>query len=277
MNQLCECGCNEVVPLAKKTDARRGWIKGQPVRFIAGHHARMMMTGGKASSPVPHGTLTPNDIENLRGIDDVDAAEVYDQRMRSLGALARRSFAEMGLICVEVMKRSLWARLSDPQTGVTYHSIESWLMACTGVSRTTAYAAWKAIRELTDVRPADLLEMPRCNIVLLVGLSTAVRRDQHLIEAAKNYSEEDFAALLAERFPDQHVEPRQKTIARQTRTESDAMEACFEVVRWAYDVAARGDVVANLCAYFMDGACEREGYTDNTNAAAFALATGRKA
>lgn len=35
---LCECGCGEPAPLARQTDAKRGYVKGQPIRFIAGHN-----------------------------------------------------------------------------------------------------------------------------------------------------------------------------------------------------------------------------------------------
>jgi hypothetical protein len=37
MNGMCACGCGQPAPIAKTTDPRRGWIKGQPVRFIRGH------------------------------------------------------------------------------------------------------------------------------------------------------------------------------------------------------------------------------------------------
>lgn len=35
---LCQCGCGDKVPLARRTDSERGWTKGEPVRFIHGHH-----------------------------------------------------------------------------------------------------------------------------------------------------------------------------------------------------------------------------------------------
>ncbi len=36
---MCECGCGEPAPIAKQTRKIIGHIKGQPVRFIHGHHA----------------------------------------------------------------------------------------------------------------------------------------------------------------------------------------------------------------------------------------------
>ena len=42
--KLCECGCGQPVKLAPKTDNKKGWIKGQPVRFIVGHASRKQYT-----------------------------------------------------------------------------------------------------------------------------------------------------------------------------------------------------------------------------------------
>lgn len=39
--KLCECGCGYFTPIAKKTWSKKGWIKGQPKRFINGHNTRL--------------------------------------------------------------------------------------------------------------------------------------------------------------------------------------------------------------------------------------------
>lgn len=44
-DRLCECGCGEPAPIASKTFTKRGWRKGQPLRFIQGHSGRMRPKG----------------------------------------------------------------------------------------------------------------------------------------------------------------------------------------------------------------------------------------
>ena len=38
---LCQCGCGAAAPVAKRTDHRCGHVRGQPVRFIAGHWLKL--------------------------------------------------------------------------------------------------------------------------------------------------------------------------------------------------------------------------------------------
>jgi|SRR4029077_16163270 hypothetical protein len=39
--KLCECGCGEAAPVAPRTNRSKGWVKGKPLRFVRGHHARL--------------------------------------------------------------------------------------------------------------------------------------------------------------------------------------------------------------------------------------------
>jgi hypothetical protein len=36
----CQCTCGQLAPIAQKTDAAKGWVKGQPLRFVHGHNRR---------------------------------------------------------------------------------------------------------------------------------------------------------------------------------------------------------------------------------------------
>jgi hypothetical protein len=37
---LCECGCGQEAPVASRTSAAKGWVKGEPLRFVHGHSTR---------------------------------------------------------------------------------------------------------------------------------------------------------------------------------------------------------------------------------------------
>lgn len=37
----CHCGCGQKTKLAGKTNVKRGWVKGEPLRFIHNHHGRL--------------------------------------------------------------------------------------------------------------------------------------------------------------------------------------------------------------------------------------------
>ena len=39
--KLCECGCGMATPIATRTRSSRGQTKGEPLRFINGHNARL--------------------------------------------------------------------------------------------------------------------------------------------------------------------------------------------------------------------------------------------
>lgn len=37
---FCQCGCGQRTPLASKTNAARGWRKGEPLAYVHNHHRR---------------------------------------------------------------------------------------------------------------------------------------------------------------------------------------------------------------------------------------------
>jgi hypothetical protein len=41
---LCQCGCGQPAPIADQSERQRGWVKGKPKRYIAGHQARTKQT-----------------------------------------------------------------------------------------------------------------------------------------------------------------------------------------------------------------------------------------
>jgi hypothetical protein len=74
--KLCECGCGQPVALARKTLTKRGHIKGQPVRFIPGHHFK------RSTAPVAYGDNSlqiplTRGAASLLSLEDADLATLH--------------------------------------------------------------------------------------------------------------------------------------------------------------------------------------------------------
>lgn len=61
---LCECGCGREAPIAAYTHRPRGWVAGQPKRFISGHNSRLRRKENRISVE-DRGHGTPCWIWNL--------------------------------------------------------------------------------------------------------------------------------------------------------------------------------------------------------------------
>ena len=276
MNALCRCGCGEQAPVCNKTDARKGHVKGEPVAYIAGHYQRMVMSRAPAPSAVQSRTLawtdttalSERDIALLAEGDEQTAAQTLDARLRAIGRAERQTFVETGLIVSAMEQRQLWRHLSAPD-GQPYHSFNAWVMAASGVSRSTAYAAWKTLQALSWMDLDDLRQIPHCNARRLIGLSTAVQRDPRIIDAAKR-SEKEFLDAVTLSYPEQHVEADSRLTLKPEVSARGVMEAAWEVACWVYDVTRREDAQEHIAAYFLDGGCEREAFATMSNREAFA-------
>lgn len=272
---LCKCGCGQPAPIAVKTDRRRGHVKGQAIPYIVTHYGAMLLSGKSGlSRPILDEEITERDLENIREMDDLDAADLLDGRVQRLEVMTKRTFVELGLICLEMIRRNLWSKVIDPVTGQYYHSKDAWIMGRLGVSRSSAYEAMK-ILQMKDVSVADVREMPRVNASRLAGLSSEVQRDPKVIEAAKHASEKEFVGLVQELHPGQHVEQKRAVVMKPAESQRDVLDEVLEIARWAYEVTGREDAMENVCAYFLDGKCEREGFTNWTNREAFEAAKRR--
>lgn len=45
MNGKCACGCGQDTPIAKQSSTKRGWKRGEPIRFMHGHNSSMLRHG----------------------------------------------------------------------------------------------------------------------------------------------------------------------------------------------------------------------------------------
>lgn len=61
--RLCECGCGQETPLAKKSHAPLGWVRGEPLRFVRGHNR---FTGVRGHRSIDKGYVLVYEPEHSR-------------------------------------------------------------------------------------------------------------------------------------------------------------------------------------------------------------------
>ena len=262
--KLCECGCEQPTQRATRSDSRRGQIKGEPMRFLPGHNSLVKMSEVPARA-MTGAEITKEDIAEMRSWGAATAAHRMDSRTREIEGYTKRSFIEMGMILNEMSDRKLFEHLG-------FSSFDRWLSDAAPVSRSGGYSAMKALREITEVPIEELQQMPRCNVVTLQKLSSGVRRDPEIIEAAKTKSEDDFLSKIEELHPDQHLEGGKKLHIKPSKSARKTIDEAFAAACWSYEVEGREAALEAICAYFMQGRCEREGYSRLSNQVAYETA-----
>ena len=135
-------------------------------------------------------------LSDLIALPDPEAAVELDARMdawTTIDKLHERSFVERGIIIREFERRQLWKHLTDPETGHSFPNLTAWL-SCENFlgCRRTNFEAKRTLAMLEDVPPAKLIDIPKGNLHTLTQLSTAVRNQPDVLEAARTMPREAF-------------------------------------------------------------------------------------
>lgn len=263
----CACGCGKVTFIATRTDKRRGHVKGEPMRFVPGHNS--LVKPEVAQRALPANEITQEKLLGMRLWGDGVAAAYLDARVRQLEQQSKRSFVETGLILNEMKDRALWEKVNDLDTGETFTSFDHWLANAAPMSRSAGYAAMKALRDITDVPLADLQQMPRCNVMTLQGLSSKVRQNPHVIEAAKTQSEDKFLETLEEKYPEQHIETKRKMELKPTKGARKNIDHAIQAAMALHGLTNREDAMEWICYHYLDAECEVEEYAGLSNRRAY--------
>ncbi len=159
-------------------------------------------------------TVLAPDWAAVRVLPHQEAADAVAAILNALDTVEKQVFAARGMALLIVEERRLWEGRAE--------SMGQWIKAIAPNSWSDCYAAMRSVRELLpDVPFEDLREMKRCNLEEVKKLSSAVRRDRKVIEAAKTKPLVEFLAETASSHPEQHL-------SLKTRLE-EAIEMCMEL------------------------------------------------
>lgn len=183
--------------------------------------------------------LTPDRVNQVRlTLSGTEAEEAFFGRLRYLDCVEKLSYAERGLICHQVETCAFYKLHINPETGRACTFCE-WLRLACPWSYATAFAAMRDVEQLKDVPAEELAQIPPSNFPILKQLSTEVRNDPAVLEAAKTKHTEDLVQHLQEFHRDQHIERTKLIRIRPSELGAQKIE---EAVEWAISHQIAGNV-----------------------------------
>ena len=188
-------------------------------------------------------------IAELRKWEPGAAAQVYDERIRHLEARDKQTFAERGLIMLEMEQRELWRHVGGGQFG----SLDAWIHNAAPESNSSCYAALRVARTLGNVIPVqEQNEIPRCNLEVLSKVSTAVARRPEIREAAKGKNAE-FVAKIQREFPLEHIEHDRPMRFKPDESQRAAIDEALMLAAVLEEAANREEALTCLAvSYVLD-------------------------
>ena len=163
---------------------------------------------------------------------DIVAAFELNERMGALNIIHRiheRTYPETGIIAREFERRHLYRHLIDPDTGEAFPHFTAWascsnFLAC----RSTIFEAKADMKALEDVPAERLLDVPKDNIKVLKQMSTKVRNQPDVLEAAKTMKANKLLRKIEAEHPDQHLESRKPMRFSPGRAAAEIVEEGIE-------------------------------------------------
>jgi hypothetical protein len=190
---------------------------------------------------------------NYATLPDAEAAQSITGYLQAEDAEAPLRYARIGIMCDAVYKRLLWQHIIDPASGQPCHSFARWVRVASPHAYSTCYAAMEDIRSLSDVPADDLAQIRQSNFATMKQLSTAVRRDPTILEAAKSMRTEKFVEAVNLKHPGQALEGRSRIYLNATAGQKAVILEAIEVaIRTGY-AASAAEVVEGWAAEFMQG------------------------
>lgn len=195
---------------------------------------------------------------DLLYLPDAEAAEALNARMGALNMIHRihaRSYSERGVIALEFERRHLWKHLMSPETGEPFPNFSAW-MSCADFlgCRRVNFESLRDIKILDDIPEEKLIDLPKGTIKFLTQLSTSIRTDDAVLEAARTMKADEFADKIEAEHPFQHVEARKPMRFSFGRSQRQTID---KWITWAleHDVAgSREEAIERACETALNDA-----------------------
>jgi hypothetical protein len=190
--------------------------------------------------------VTPDKMVGILALPNAEAEGALFERLRYLDRTTKLAYSEIGFISRTVQQFALHEYRIDPQSGNPC-SFTRWIRLAAPWGYSTAFAAMRDVENLKDIPAEHLAEIPQSNFHILKQLSTAVRSEPGIIEAAKSKSAGELTEQIRKDHPEQHLDTRKMLRVNMDESALEKVEeAIFEAM--TRGATSRGEALEMISA-----------------------------
>ena len=203
------------------------------------------------------------DWARIRSESAADAADEIRILLGTLDGIEDKVFALRGMACLLIEERQLWSEHEDPDVGQPFASFDRWLKWVAPKSWSYCRDAMRVVKELGADFP-DLLRIRRCNLEQLKKVSTKVRRNPAVIEAARTLPEKAFVEKVNREF-EQHLEIKQPVVMAPSGDVEEFESAIAMALLIEEGCETRADALKFVGLHYLSDPGNRELYERRKN------------
>jgi hypothetical protein len=142
-----------------------------------------------------------------------------DREVRKLVREMDQAWLRVGRLCEQCRSQELYRELG-------YERFDDWISDAVGWSRSRAYVAMRAARDLVPIRDADLDQITMQNAEILSRVPKS--KQARLVEAAQRQTEREFRETVDAIVPGLHLEDKVHVEFWLPRSLAEVIERCIE-------------------------------------------------
>ena len=173
--------------------------------------------------------------------DKKQQAVQVDREVRQLIRQIDTTWLTVGRLCARCKSEQLYLEIG-------FKRFDDWLREAVGWSRSRAYVAMSAARELVPIRDADLSRMTMQNAYMLSRVSRS--KQGALVEAAQMQTEQAFRQTVEATVPGLHLEPNFHVEFWVPRSLAEVIERCVDKAKVLNQTDSRTDAIEAIFAEF---------------------------
>lgn len=184
---------------------------------------------------------TPSDLD----MRHAQAAQRF-VRAGELDRIYVSTWQEMGFLALEAERNEDWRLLGYTSPGL-------WLQTAFKRSRSVVYAAWGAVKELSDIPSEDLASIEHSTAHVLKKVPQSIREaDPVLIQDAKNMTTDEFTAEVARKYPELHIEVRVRKAWKFEESQLDKIKEAIALAKlFNIEISRDEDALEHICADYL--------------------------